>query len=107
VKLAILTIALSSVLLGACNQTTAQPPAAASTNVTAASFKMPDGTGCQGEIERYRAIMTNDLAMGHVSPSVHGRVETEIGRAEAACTAGRDAEALRMVDATKGRYGYR
>jgi len=51
--------------------------------------------------------MTNDLAMGHVSPSVHGRVEKEIEGAEAACAAGRDAEAMRMIDATKSRYGYR
>ena len=104
-RLALLSIALSAVSLGACTQTAVQTPA--STNVTAAGFRMPDGAGCQGEIDRYRAIMTNDLAMGHVTTAVYGRVETEINRAQAACTAGRDAEALRMVDATKGRHGYR
>jgi hypothetical protein len=68
---------------------------------------MPGGAGCAGEVDRFRAIMTNDLAMGHVNVSVHGRVENEIDRAQAVCAAGRDAEAIRMIDATKGRYGYR
>jgi hypothetical protein len=64
------------------------------------------GTGCSGEISRYRAVMSNDLAMGHVNQSVYNRVDREIAQAEAACTAGRDAEAVRMVNATKARHGY-
>ena len=52
------------------------------------------------------AIMSNDLAMGHVNQSVYNRVDREIAQAEAACTAGRDAEAVRMVNATKARHGY-
>ena len=93
--------------LAACTQTTPLAPAAGSTNVTAAGFRMPDGAGCQGEIDRYRAIMTNDLAMGHVRPrSMDGSRRKSIGL-EAACAAGRDAEAMRMVDATKRRHGYR
>jgi hypothetical protein len=68
---------------------------------------MPEGTGCEGEVARYRAIMANDLSMGHVNQSVYVRVEKEIDRAQATCAAGRDAEAVRMIDTTKGRYGYR
>jgi hypothetical protein len=50
--------------------------------------------------------MSNDLAMGHVGQSVYTRVDREIGQAEAACAAGRDAEAVRMINATKARHGY-
>lgn len=91
--------------LAACNQTAPGAPA----NVTGApsAFRMPDGSGCKGEIARYRAIMGNDLTMGHVNRSVYDKVDREIGQAEAACGAGRDAEAVRMVEATKSRYGYR
>jgi len=91
--------------LAACNQT-ASGPAPASTNVTPSSFQMPGGSGCQGEIARYRAVMSNDLAMGHVGQSVYNRVDREIGQAEAAGAAGRDAEAQRMIRATKARHGY-
>jgi hypothetical protein len=91
--------------LAACNQT-ASGPAPASASVTPSSFRMPEGSGCQGEIARYRAVMSNDLAMGHVGRSVYNRVDREIGQAEAACAAGRDAEAQSMIRATKARHGY-
>ena len=81
-------------------------PAPASTSVTPSSFSMPDGSGCKGEIARYRAVMSNDLAMGHVNQSVYNRVDREIAQAEAACAAGRDADAVRMINATKSRHGY-
>ena len=92
--------------LAACNQTASTAPAPASTSVTPSSFSMPTGTGCHGEVARYRAVMSNDLAMGHVGQSVYNRVEREIAQAEAACTAGRDADAVRMINATKRRHGY-
>ncbi|MDF2690026.1 MAG: hypothetical protein K0Q80_2992 [Microvirga sp.] len=92
--------------LAACNQTATTAPAPASTSVTPSGFSMPAGTGCQGEVARYRAVMSNDLAMGHVGQSVYNRVDREIDLAEAACTAGRDADAVRMINATKARHGY-
>ena len=93
--------------LAACNQTTSGSASApASTSVTPAGFRMPGGSGCQGEIARYRAVMSNDLAMGHVNQTVYNRVDREIGQAEAACAAGRDAEAQRMINVTKARHGY-
>lgn len=92
--------------LAACNQTASTAPAPSSTSVTPSSFSMPAGSGCQGEVARYRAVMTNDLAMGHVNQSVFNRVEREIAQAETACTAGRDADAVRMINATKRRHGY-
>lgn len=88
-----------ALVLAACNQTATAP---AGTGVMASS----SGTGCNGEISRYRAVMSNDLAMGHVNQSVYNRVDREITQAEAACTAGRDAEAVRMVNATKAQHGY-
>jgi hypothetical protein len=91
--------------LAACNQT-ASAPAPAGAGVTPSGFRMPEGSGCKGEVDRYRAVMSNDLAMGHVNQSVYGRVDREIGQAEAACAAGRDAEAVRMLNATKARHGY-
>ncbi len=94
--------ALAALPLAACNQTAA--PGGAS--VTPSGFQMPGGSGCGGEISRYRAVMSNDLAMGHVNQSVYNRVDRELGQAEAACAAGRDAEAVRMVNATKARHGY-
>jgi hypothetical protein len=88
----------------ACNQTA--PPAPGSTSVTPSGFRMPEGSGCRGEVARFRAVMDNDLAMGHVNRSVHARVVRELDRASAACAAGRDAEAQAMIRATKARYGY-
>ncbi len=90
--------------LAACNQTAATAPGSA--NVTPSGFNMPSGSGCGGEISRYRAVMSNDLATGHVNRPVYNRVDREIAQAEAACAAGRDAEAVRMVNATKARHGY-
>jgi hypothetical protein len=104
-KTAFLTLCLAALPLAACNQT-ASTPAPASTGVTPSGFRMPEGSGCKDEIARYRAVMSNDLAMGHVGQSVYTRVDREIGQAEAACAAGRDAEASRMINATKARHGY-
>ncbi|WP_112662522.1 hypothetical protein [Microvirga flavescens] len=92
-----LPAALAALILSACTQTGASAPPSP---VNAA-------TGCQAEIEEYRAIMENDRRMGHVNASVYNRVEADIGKASAACAAGRDAEARRMISATKSRYGYR
>jgi hypothetical protein len=97
--------------LGAC-QTASAPPApppapSAAAGVTPSTFRLPEGTGCAGEIARYRAVMDNDLAAGHTTAAVHGRVATEINAAAAVCSAGRDAEATRMVVATKTKFGYR
>jgi hypothetical protein len=96
---------LAALPLAACNQTASAPPQAG-TSGTLSSFNVPDASGCRGEISRYRAVMSNDLAMGHVGQSVYTRVDREIGQAEAACAAGRDAEAMRMINATKARNGY-
>lgn len=99
----LLVSATLAVSVAACTQTTPPVPMASASGTA----RMADNTGCKGEVESYRAIMTNDLSMGHVNQSVYARIEKEIDRAEATCVAGHDAEAVRMVNATKSRYGYR
>lgn len=95
--------------VGACQQSASSPapnPALASTGVTSPGFRLPEASGCAGEVSRFRAVMDNDLATGHVGKSVHARATADIDRAAAACTAGRDAEAVRIIASTKGRFGY-
>jgi hypothetical protein len=77
-----------------------------SRNVTPAGLKLPEGSGCSGSIARYRAIMDNDRAMGHVNQGVYNQIQNEIGDAESACSAGQEARALTLVHASKARHGY-
>jgi hypothetical protein len=94
--------------LAACQpQAAAPPPQAGIQTVTPSTFRMPEGSGCAGEVDRFRAIMDNDLQMGHVAASVHGRAARDIDGAAAACAAGRDGQAVAMIEAARGRYGYR
>ena len=106
-RAALATAAL--VAAAACTQTAAPPPAPAApvSAVTPSSFALPAGSGCAGEVSRYRAVMDNDLATGHVAKAVHARITAEIDQAASACGAGRDAESVRMIAATKARFGYR
>ena len=63
--------------------------------------------GCAAEIAQFRAIVDGDVKTGNLAASVHRRIAAEVDRAAAPCAAGRDAEARRMIAATKSRYGYR
>lgn len=113
--------ALASVaaLLAGCNSTRAPHVAAvqpapqpfiqqtgAAPGVTPASFRMPEGGGCEGDVARWRAIQDNDVTTGHVSRSVYDRIKIEIDTAAAACAAGRSGEASAMVRASRLRNGY-
>jgi hypothetical protein len=82
------------------------PQGPGSRSVTPPGFKLPEGSGCSGSIARYRAIMDNDLAMGHVNQGVYNQIQNEIGEAESACSAGQDARAVTLVHASKARHGY-
>jgi hypothetical protein len=104
-------VLLPLLVAAGCNQTASPPPpaapvASAAAGVTPSTFRLPEGSGCAGEVARYRAVMANDLETGHVTRSVHDRVVAEIDRAAGACSAGRDAEAVRMIHATKAKFGY-
>lgn len=104
-------LALCAVLLSACQTPTASappapPPEQAAPGVTPSTFRMPGGTGCSGEVERFQAVIDNDLATGHTTKSVHDRVSAEIARARTSCAAGNEAGATGQIRATKARFGY-
>ncbi len=98
--------------LAACNQTgpespVAQPQAPQSASlVTPAGFRLPEGSGCSGDIARFRAVQENDLATGHVNRRVYDQIRGELDQAAAACAAGNDAGARAQVSAIKRRHGY-
>jgi hypothetical protein len=95
--------------LAGCNAPAPQasaPPVAGSVAVTPPGFQLPEGGNCAAEIARYRAIMDNDLSMGHVAKSVYNQISREIAAAEATCTAGHDSQAKAMIVASKKRHGY-
>jgi cytochrome c1 len=108
----LLLTAFAALSLAACDasatapQTAAPAPAPATTDVTPDSFKMPTGEGCAGDVARYRAIMANDLSMGHVAKSVYNQIEKEIGEADAQCAAGHEAQARATIVASRKRHGY-
>jgi len=98
--------------LAACNAPRETPQAQApamgapAPGVTPQGFRLPEGAGCAGEVARWRAIQDNDLATGHVSRAVYDRIQQDIAAAQAACAAGREAEASALVRASRARNGY-
>lgn len=98
-----LTLLLFAATSG-CNARTAAPPSAA-VNATP-GVQMAAGPGCGGTVANYRAVAKSDADTGNVGPSVYAQMDREIAAAENACAAGRDAEALRLVAASKSRHGY-
>ncbi len=107
-----LLTAIAALGLAACQSTTAETPApqpvasSTPTYVTRPDFRLPEGSGCAGDIARFRAVMDNDLATGHVTREVHGRVLADLRGPEGACSAGRAGEASAGLSAVKRRYGY-
>ena len=108
-KLIVAVAALAALTLAGCNPPAplaSAPPAPGSVAVTPQGFQLPAPGDCRAEIARYRAVQDNDLSMGHVAKSVYTQIAREIGAAEAACSAGRDAEAKAMIRASEERHGY-
>lgn len=109
----LLPVAFVALALAGCNQST-QPSAApasggtpaVASNVTPSTFQMPQGAGCTGSVNRFRAIMDNDLATGHVGKSVHERIIKDIDAAAAMCASGNDAGARAAIAASRSRNGY-
>lgn len=96
--------------LAACTQTASAPPApppGVVPGVTPNTFSMPGGTGCAGEIARFRAVLKNDVDTGNVGQGVFNRASADLDRGDAACAAGRDGEARSVLASTKSRFGYR
>lgn len=107
--LALIPALIACAAVSACNSTGASStpePAAYRSPVTPPGFKLPEGTGCAGDIARYRAVMDNDKRAGHVNDKVYDVIQGEISGAEAACSAGNSAQAISLVHASKVRHGY-
>ena len=102
----VLLLPLAALALAGCNATAPPPPASGGVAITPPIAALPQGEGCAGAVARWKAIQSNDLAMGHVTRPVYDRIQGEIGEAEAACSAGRDAEARALVAASRKRHGY-
>ena len=102
-----IALILGSLGLAGCNSSGPPPePAAYRSPVTPAGFKLPEGTGCAGEIARYRAVMDNDKRAGHVGDKVYDVIQGEISAAETPCRAGNEGASLSLVRASKTRHGY-
>ncbi len=73
---------------------------------TPKSFKLPDGSGCAGDLARWQAVQANDYGGGNVGLKVYNQIQNEIDQAAALCAAGQDAAARKLVAASKARHGY-
>jgi hypothetical protein len=104
-------LALATALgLAACQSSGAPhapSPSQAPTGVTPNTFRLPTGEGCSGEVERFQAVMDNDLDTGHTTKGVHSRVSAEIATARSTCASGNQAGAIGQINATKSKFGYR
>lgn len=102
-------LAVLGLLLAACQTAGPPPPPSpgnAPTGVTPNTFHMPTGGGCSGEVERFQAIIDNDLQTGHTTKSVHDRVSAEISRARTTCSSGNEGGAIGQIRATRTKFGY-
>lgn len=101
-------LAAAVLALAACNSTGAPEPSAAAVapGATPGTLALPAGSGCAGEIGRFKAVVDNDRETGNLNRPVYDRIAADLDRASAACSAGRDAEASRIVAATRSRHGY-
>jgi hypothetical protein len=100
-------------MLAACQSTQAPAPAPApqaqeqrGVSITPANFKLPEGTGCAGDVARFRAIQANDLETGHTTKAVYEQIEAEMKKADAMCQSGNAGGASAHVRATRSRFGY-
>ncbi|MBV9393842.1 MAG: hypothetical protein JOZ84_05455 [Methylobacteriaceae bacterium] len=97
-------MAVWSLALAGCKS--ASPIAGNAPETGVAQFASHAGSGCSDEIARYKAVMKNDFDTGNVNKSVYSQFQSEIARADAACSAGRDNEAIGLVRSSKARHGY-
>jgi hypothetical protein len=95
---------IAALSVSACNS--AQSPQASAAPPPPAVAASPEGTGCEAVISRYRSVIENDRAMGHVNLKVYDQISGEIGEAQSACSSGQEARAVAMVRASKSRHGY-
>lgn len=98
--------------LAACQSTETPKPAIGPTQeprgvtITPPGFRLPEGSGCAGDVARFRAIMKNDIETGHTTKSVYDQIEAEMQKADAMCASGNAGGASAHVRATRARFGY-
>lgn len=95
---------LVALALAGCNETFDGPVASAP---PPSAISAAGGPGCAGEIGRYQTVTKEDLATGNLEDKVYAKIQSELSRASAACSAGRAAEAHRIVAQSKAAHGYR
>jgi hypothetical protein len=95
---------IAALAVSACNS--ARPPETVAAPPDALRSPAAGGAGCEAVIARYRSVIENDRAMGHVNPKVYDQISGEIGGAQSACASGQDARAVALVRASKSRHGY-
>ncbi|TLG76984.1 hypothetical protein [Methylocystis sp. B8] len=101
----ILPAVLMAAMSAGCNA--ARPPQAAPPGpAVPPPASTAEAPGCAGAVARYRSVVDNDLAMGHVNKSVHAQISSEIGEAASACSGGQEGRALSLLRASKSRHGY-
>lgn len=69
--------------------------------------QLPEGAACTTDLVHFQTILKSDADKGYINRPVYDEVEPELKTAAVACAAGRDAEARKLVQASKKRYGYR
>lgn len=103
-------VLLAAAGLAACQSRASAPPVAAAAAPVAAPMAapvaLPPGNGCGPAIARTQAVVSADVVSGDLNKPVGERFGADLDRAAAACAAGREGEALHLLAAAKGRYGY-
>lgn len=97
-------VLITVLALAGCQQRAAAPVAVAA--AAPAPVILPQGSGCGPAIGRTQAVVASDIATENLNKSVGERFGADLARAAAACSAGRDGEALGLLAAAKSRYGY-
>jgi hypothetical protein len=106
------SVIVCTLALSACNSTkapqqqvVAQEPSRARL-VSDPNFKLPEGTGCSGNVNRFRAIIDNDLETGHTTKTTHTQMSAEVDRAAITCSSGNDTSARSIISSTRAKFGY-
>jgi hypothetical protein len=84
------------------------PPAAAQGNrpalVSDPSFSLPAATGCTGAVQRFQALVDNDLKTGHTTKDVRNEISAELTSLRGRCANGEDTS--EDVVLLRQRFGY-
>jgi hypothetical protein len=99
-------LAVWSLALAGCKSASPVASNAPETGVAQLATQGSQGGGCSSEIARYSAVMKSDYDTGNVNKSVYAQFQSEMARAQSACSAGHENEAIGLVRASKSRHGY-